>query len=81
MAARKRSRGKTLIADARAVVGTCAGINLRAAERRIARFLESRMQGAGLSLAQFGLMAQLAATGDDRLGALAGRLGLDQSTL
>ena len=39
------------------------------------------MQGSGLSLAQFGLMAQIAAAPDDTLGALAERTGLDQSTL
>jgi len=39
------------------------------------------MRGANLSLAQFGLMAQIAAAPDDTLGALALRSGLDQSTL
>ena len=39
------------------------------------------MQGSGLSLTQFGLMAQIAAAPDDTLGALAERTGLDQSTL
>lgn len=39
------------------------------------------MRGSGLSLAQFGLMAQIAAAPDDTLGALAERTGLDQSTL
>ena len=39
------------------------------------------MQGSGLSLAQFGLIARIAAAPDDTLGALAERTGLDQSTL
>jgi len=39
------------------------------------------MQGSGLSIAQFGLLAQVAAAPDDTLGALAERTGLDQSTL
>lgn len=39
------------------------------------------MAGSGLSIAQFGLMAQIAAAPDDTLGALAERTGLDQSTL
>ena len=39
------------------------------------------MQGSGLSITQFGLMAQIAAAPDDTLGALAERTGLDQSTL
>ncbi len=39
------------------------------------------MEGGGLSLAQFGMMAQVAAAADDTLGALAERMGIDQSTL
>jgi DNA-binding MarR family transcriptional regulator len=39
------------------------------------------MAGLGLSVAQVGLMAQIAALSDDMLGALARRTGLDQSTL
>jgi DNA-binding MarR family transcriptional regulator len=72
---------KTLIADARAAVDACAGWNARLAARRITGFLNRRMQGSGLSLAQFGLMAQIASAHDDTLAALAQRTGLDQSTL
>ena len=72
---------KTLIADLRAAVEGCAGWNARLAARRITGFLNRRMQGSGLSLAQFGLMAQIASARDDTLGALAQRTGLDQSTL
>jgi DNA-binding MarR family transcriptional regulator len=72
---------KTLIADARAAVEGCAGWNARLAARRITGFLNRRMQSSGLSLAQFGLMAQIASAHDDTLGALAQRTGLDQSTL
>ena len=72
---------KTLIADARAAVDACAGWNARLAARRITGFLNRRMQGSALSLAQFGLMAQIASARDDTLGALAQRTGLDQSTL
>ena len=39
------------------------------------------MHATGLSIAQFGLMAHIAAAGDDTIGALAERAGLDQSTL
>lgn len=81
MAQRKHASGKRLVTDARAVVHACAGMNIRMAERRITRFLEARMQGADLSIAQFGLMMHIAAAEDDTIGALAGRLGLDQSTL
>jgi DNA-binding MarR family transcriptional regulator len=37
--------------------------------------------GSGLTIAQFGLMTQIAAASDDALGTLAERLGLDQSSL
>ena len=72
---------KTLRTDARALVESCAGWNSRLAARRITRFLEERMQEADMSLAQFGLLAHIAAAGDDTIGALAERSGLDQSTL
>jgi DNA-binding MarR family transcriptional regulator len=72
---------KTLVRDAQAAVAACAGWASRLAARRITNFLEEHMQGSGLSLTQFGLMAQIAAAPDDTLGALAERTGLDQSTL
>ncbi len=76
-----RQPPKTLRADARALIESCAGWNARLAARRITQFLEGEMAGAGLSLAQLGLMAQIAAASDDTLAALAERTGLDQSTL
>ena len=39
------------------------------------------MVAAGISFAQFGLMAEIASAADDTVGALAERMGLDQSTL
>jgi DNA-binding transcriptional ArsR family regulator len=72
---------KTLVRDARAVVATCPGLNARLAARRITQFLEHRTASSGLSVAQFGLMAHVAAATGDTLGALAARVGLDQSTL
>lgn len=81
MAKRPQAPPKTLIADMHAALQTCAGWHSRMAARRITRFLDERMQGAGLSLTQFGLLGQVAAASDDTLGALADRLGLDQSTL
>jgi DNA-binding MarR family transcriptional regulator len=77
----KQPLHKTLVADARAAVDACAGWNARLAARRITAFLNRRMQDSGLSLAQFGLMAQIAAARDDTLSELAQRSGLDQSTL
>jgi DNA-binding MarR family transcriptional regulator len=81
MARRKQAARKNLVADAREAVHACAGMNIRLAARRITSFLEARMRGIDLSIAQFGLMTQIAAAGDDTIGALAERAGLDQSTL
>ena len=76
-----RRAARRLVADARAVVERCAGLNARAAARRITAFLEQHMRETGLGIAQFGLLAQIAAARDDTVGALAERAGLDQSTL
>lgn len=72
---------KSLVADARLAVATCAGLNLRLAARRVSAFLDARLADQGLSIAQFGLLTHIAASADDTLGALAERAGLDQSTL
>lgn len=63
------------------LVESCAGWNARLAARRITQFLDREMAGLGLSVAQLGLMAQIAAASDDTLGGLASRTGLEQSTL
>jgi DNA-binding MarR family transcriptional regulator len=81
MTKRPQAPPKTLVRDAQAAIAACAGWSSRLAARRITNFLEDRMHGSGLSLAQFGLMGQIAAAPDDTLGALAERTGLDQSTL
>lgn len=72
---------KTLRTDARALVEACAGWNSRLAARRISQFLDREVASCGLTAAQLGLMAQIAAAADDTLGALARRTGLEQSTL
>ncbi len=79
MSARKQAR--TLRTDARALVEACAGWNSRLAARRITQFLDREMGGLGLPVAQLGLLAQIAVSSDDTLGALAERTGLEQSTL
>jgi DNA-binding MarR family transcriptional regulator len=71
----------TLVEDARAAVAACAGWNSRLAARRITQFLDQRLADSSLSIAQFGLLAHVAAAADDTLGALAERAGIDQSTL
>lgn len=72
---------KTLRSDAAALAGNCPGLSSRLAARRISQFLDRELAGCGLGVAQLGLMAQIASADDDRLGALALRTGLDQSTL
>ena len=76
-----RQPRKTLRSDAQALVEACAGWNSRLAARRISQFLDGEMGGLGLTAAQVGMMAQIAAAGDDTLSALARRTGLEQSTL
>jgi DNA-binding MarR family transcriptional regulator len=71
----------SLRAEARALVDSCAGWNSRLAARRITHVLDRALAATGLSTAQVGLMAAIATIADDRLGALAARTGLDQSTL
>jgi len=70
-----------LAGAARAALEVCSGWNSRLAARRIARFLERRMNGYGLTLAQFALLAEIAAVGEETVGGLSQRMDLDQSTL
>src|SRR5262249_14471489 len=72
---------KTLRGDARVLLESCAGWNSRQAARRITQFLDRELAATGLGVAQLGLLAEIAVIADDRLGALAERTGLDQSTL
>lgn len=72
---------KTLRTDARTLVESCAGLHSRLAARRITQYLDRELQAAHLTVAQLGLMAQIAAADDDTLAALAERTGLEQSTL
>jgi len=81
MGKRTQASRKTLIDDARDAVATCVGWASRLAARRVSQFLDERMVGSGLTIAQFGLLAHVAAAADDTLGALAERAGIDQSTL
>jgi DNA-binding MarR family transcriptional regulator len=72
---------RRLRTDAVALIESCAGLTSRVVARRITHFLEREIGSSGLTLAQLGLMAQIAAASDDTIGALANRTGLDQSTL
>ena len=78
---RRNEPAKTLRSDTRLLLENCAGWNSRLAARRITQFLEAQLAGSGLTVAQLGLMAQIAAADDDTMGALAERTGLEQSTL
>jgi DNA-binding MarR family transcriptional regulator len=81
MAKSPKKSGKTLRDDAAGLVAACAGWNSRLAARRIGQFLDRELAALGLTAGQLGLMAQIAAASDDTLGALAQRMGLEQSTL
>jgi len=72
---------KTLRTDAAAMVAECAGNNSRLAARLISQLLDHELAATGLSVAQLGLLAHVAATSDDTLSALAQRTGHEQSTL
>ena len=72
---------KTLRSDARQALERCAAWNLRLAARRTSQFVEQRLAETGVSFAQFGLLAHIAAAKDDTMTSLAERMGLDQSTL
>jgi len=63
------------------MVETCPAWNSRLAARRISLFLDRALAETGMTAAQLGLMAEIAAAEDDTLGALARRTGLEQSTL
>jgi|SRR5688572_10128724 DNA-binding MarR family transcriptional regulator len=68
-------------AEAREVIETCVGLGARIVARRITSFLENRIEHVGLTLAQLGLMAHVAAATHGTIGALADGLELDPSTL
>lgn len=79
--ARSKQSPKRLRTDAVKLVADCAGLGSRVVARRITQFLERELATTDLTLAQLGLLAQIAASSDDTIGALAVRVGLDQSTL
>ena len=78
---RRTQSPKTLRSDARRALETCAGWNLRQTARRVTQFLESEMEESGVSLSQFGLMAEIAAADDDTVSALAQRSMQLQATV
>ena len=77
----RTQRRRSLRSEAKRIAETCSAWNARAAARRITRFFDQRLAPAGFGVAQLGLMAEIALTTDDSFGALALRMGLDQSTL
>jgi len=59
----------------------CLCFNLRQAARQVAAFYDAHLAKAGLSQAQFALLAEIAAGGGLPISEVAERLGLDPSTL
>ncbi len=78
---RRSQAKKTLRTDAHDLLTRCAGWNARLAARLITQFLDRELSPTGLSIAQLGLLAEIAASPDDTLSAIATRAGLEQSTL
>jgi DNA-binding MarR family transcriptional regulator len=78
---RSKPAPRRLRTDAVALLDSCAGLGSRVVARRVTEFIEREIAGSGLTLAQLGLMAQIAAASDDTIAALAARSGHDQSTL
>ena len=72
---------KRLRTDAIELVEGCVGLGSRLVARRLTQMLERDIAGVGMTLAQLGLMAHIAAASDDTIGALAAKMCLDQSTL
>lgn len=72
---------RSLRSDAQTLIDTCPGWNSRMLARRISLFLDRALAPLGLTTSQLGLMALIAVTDDDTMGALATRAGLEQSTL
>ncbi|MDX2235581.1 MAG: MarR family winged helix-turn-helix transcriptional regulator [Hyphomonadaceae bacterium] len=70
-----------LTQEALAPLVDCTARTARLAARRLTAFYDARLAQTGLSIAQFGLMAQIAGAEDAALGALADRMGLEASTL
>lgn len=61
--------------------GGCAAASLRSAARRISAFYDEKLAPAGLSIAQFSALANIADLRAPAMGALAERMELDPSTL
>jgi DNA-binding MarR family transcriptional regulator len=59
----------------------CACSALRRASRAVTQHFESSFRGTGLRATQFTVLAMLIQTGPLPMGALAGRLGLERTTL
>lgn len=76
-----RQAARSLRRDARRALEDCPAWTLRRVARRLGQLTEARLAATGLSFAQIGLLAEIASANDDTVGALAQRMGLDQSTL
>ncbi len=63
---------------------SCACFNIRRAARKVTQIYDKALRPAGLQATQFTLLAMLAAGNDGNgilMGSLAGRLGMDRTTL
>jgi len=76
-----KSSDDPLQAFARSAMLQCLCMNMRLATRRLVAHYEARLAKSGLNIAQFGLMASIAAESAPTMSRLAERLELSPSTL
>jgi DNA-binding MarR family transcriptional regulator len=56
-------------------------MRLRKATRRVSQIYDRHLEAAGLTITQYGLLANLAATDETTIGVLAEKLAMDPTTL
>jgi DNA-binding MarR family transcriptional regulator len=81
MTGANKNNAHTLRDDSRKAVETCGARQVRIAARRITRYVDARLRGTGLSIEQFNLLTEIAASDDDSFSAIGLAAGLDKSTL
>lgn len=77
----RRTGARELAAFMRSAEGACVAFALRSAARKVSAFYDARLAPAGLTIAQFSVLAHASAKPAPSVAALAERLTLDPSTL
>lgn len=74
-------KARSVREDAIEAARNCAAHQIRIAARQITRFLDARMRPIGLTIEQFNLLTEIAASEDDSLTAIAKSACIEKSTL